>query len=155
LPATTRHLALTIAQFFKPSALEAWPSRTTLAKKTGRSLGTIDDHTKALEKAGYLRVERTRGGALTPHRYYGVFPPTAQLAPDFSTTTQLGEKNDPVEPENGSVAAPEEVRKRRRRRSDGRSRPISDCWGCKQQRPLVDDDVLYCADCWRALEEGC
>lgn len=153
LSPATRHVALTISQFFGSDRLEARPSRTTLSTMSGFSLRTIDAHTKKLEEAGYLEARRTRGGALTPNTYRGLFPPTAQLPPEFSTTTHLDGENGANKTANGAPPAHEEVKKRRKK-SGPRPLPISDCWGCKQERPLVDEDILFCEDCFRAVQEA-
>ena len=81
LTATTRLVLHTIHIYMDDKSLEAYPSRTTLAKDTGLSEKSISKHTEAAEKLGWLKKFKAKqsGNQFLNNIYKGIFPTQGRL----------------------------------------------------------------------------
>jgi hypothetical protein len=85
LPATARHVALTISIYMNERGGSAYPGGTRLAEDTGLSLRTVRSALAVLEQSGWLTVvERggaTKGSKRTATIYQAAIPTSAAVAP--------------------------------------------------------------------------
>ena len=85
LPATARHVALTISIYMNERGGSAYPGGTRLAEDTGLSLRTVRTALATLEQTGWLTVV-TRGGAKKGEKrtatiYQAAIPTSEAVAP--------------------------------------------------------------------------
>lgn len=73
LPATVRHVALTLSLHMNERGGSAFPAIRTLGRETGRGTSTVTAALRTLEAAGWLLVERG-GGRGHPNRYTATVP---------------------------------------------------------------------------------
>jgi hypothetical protein len=79
LDPVSRHVALVLAMYMKGIDLTCFPSKVTLARRTGWSKRRVDRAIDRLEEAGYLAVRRSRGNR--KNHYQGVIPHGATRTP--------------------------------------------------------------------------
>ncbi len=157
----------------------AWPGRTALARGCKVSVKTVERRTRELERAGFIRVERSSGGRGITNRYEARLPETAsgRRRSEWETATRLtpfeGENGDPEEPkrrqrrpERASGLTPESGKKAKaesdaradaqaRGRAHAHARPEDDCMRCGHRRPLNDvDGSLLCDECASASADS-
>lgn len=72
LDVRTKCVGHTIATYFNGRGLDAFPSKATIARGAGVSERFVFKATGELEHAGFLQVERTKGGH--PNRYAATLP---------------------------------------------------------------------------------
>ena len=97
LPATARHVALTLALHMDDQGGSCWPSNSTLQAETGLSRNTILGAVRTLEQAGWVTVHRADRRA---NRYIATTPAGALTAPPISTAGAL------TAPPAGALTAP-------------------------------------------------
>jgi hypothetical protein len=85
LDPASRHVALVLAMYMKASDRTCFPSKLTLARRTGYSKRTVDRAIRQLEETGYLDVRHSRGNR--KNHYQGVIPDGAARTP--STVQEL------------------------------------------------------------------
>ena len=117
LPATTRHVALTLSIYMNERGGSAYPGGTLLAKDTGLSLRTVRTALMLLEETGWLNVV-TRGGALKGQRrtatvYQAAIPTTGEEVAPVQELHQCNQEQRPVQltTTTGAAVAPQFAKK--------------------------------------------
>lgn len=85
LPATTRHVALTLSLHMNERGGSCYPSAQALAKETGLNISTVREHRAYLELAGWIQCVE-RGGIKGERRRASAYEATIPADPSSSPT---------------------------------------------------------------------
>lgn len=96
LPATTRHVALTLSLWMNERAASAFPSVPTLVNATGLSERAVRSHLHDLVNAGWLKLVKESAGQRRGNEYEASTPAPVAPAPTapLHLTTRTGAPDD-------------------------------------------------------------
>ncbi len=111
LSATTRLVMHAIHVYMDDKSLEAFPSRSRLARDTGLSVKSVSKHTEAATKLGWLKKIKAKqpGNQFLNNIYKGIIPTQGRLytpkrepddVPRLSNGPRLGNEGNTNYPEN-------------------------------------------------------
>ena len=105
LPATARHVALTLSLHMSERGDSCFPSQSTLSRETGLSERTVREATHVLEQQGWLERHGAHGRARRSYRYIATIPNRQQVpVEDRANRQQVPPANRQQVPPSSSVS---------------------------------------------------